>query len=295
MTITELQHTFYEGYTSFQNKIKNASSKPMEAVNQIALPIINALGEMGSYGVNSISHAYKAGLENLSQMMSLINSWVSRLFFQAKEAPPLEIKQGVTHEEPVVQEMIESPIISKADISPNTANPVLQMKELLNQVIPTRAEIQLGVETLLKEINEIILKYYPTDFQKEEFLANLKTELHAISDRITFDIDPVTQRIEEFIAPKEMVFAQSKYMLVAILEKIKETQKTITKFIKEHAPNEEEKAAILAKIRSEVDVILERIVANAKISEEFSVEKIYEGDREEALKVLNHVDANNIY
>lgn len=305
MTITGIQNTFYEGYISIQNNIQEAFSKRIEKGNQIALPIINALGEMGSYGVTSISHIYKTGVENFSKMVSLINSWINRLFFQAKEAPHLEMEKVILPEEIVVQEIIKAPTLttSKANIISDMLSSVLQTKELLSQMTPTKAEVQLSVETLLKKTNELILKYLPTESEKEEFLANLKTELHAISDRINFDIDPITQRIEEFIAPKEMVFAQSKLMLVAILEKTKELQqivstqtvKMITEFVEEHAPNEEEKAAIFAKIRSERDIVLERIVANAKVSEDFSIEKIYEGNREETLKVLNPVDASNMY
>lgn len=267
MTIPQSLPTFQESYAYIQKGLKDTASTSIEGVKQVALPIITFLGEVGSSGANGIKHIFHAGVEKISNFISLITNLVKRLFCHE------EVKVDPIKQEPEALPLKETEnTISDDRELPFELPPLTEMQR--KQVV---ADVKSSLNTVLEEINTFITTKTPSEAEKEEFLANLRTELSALSEKIDFAVDPVTQNIEELIAPKEMVFEQVELAVRSFSKKIGE-------LIVQYAPTKEERAKMIATSKIQFDTGLEKLIANALAS-----------DWKDATKALDSVESGDIY
>ena len=276
MTIPQSLPTFYDSYSYVSKGIKDTASTSIEGVKKVALPIITFLGEVGSSGANGVKHIFHAGVEKISNFISLINKLVKRLFFSE------EVKIDPIRNEPP-KTTLEAPIAKETentipDYEDHHFEPPMLTEMQRKQIF---ADVKSNLNTILEEINTFITTKTPSESEKEEFLANLRIEFNSISDKIDFAIDPVTKNIEELIAPKEMVFEQIELIVRSFFKKTGE-------LIVQYSPTTEERSQMIATTKIQLDATLEKLITAAKKS-----------DGTGALKVLgsslDFVDSGDIY
>ena len=272
MTIPQSLPAFQESCDYLRKGIKATALTSIEGVKKVALPIITFLGESGSFGVNGLKHVFHAGVGLISNFISLINNLIKRLFFSK------EVKIAPVKPKPLTTES-EAPLLKKtedtlSDYKDYYFEPPM-LTEMQREQIFT--EMTSSILSLLQKINIFIATKTPSEAEKEEFLANLRIELTFLSDKIDFAIDPVTQNIEELIAPKEMVFTQVELILRSLFKKMGE-------LIIQYSPTTEEQAQIIATLKTQFDTILEQLIANALTS-----------DWADATKALDSIESRNIY
>ncbi|MES2198713.1 MAG: hypothetical protein V4489_00900 [Chlamydiota bacterium] len=266
MTIPQFMPDLYTTFSHIHTRIQDNISKPVETIKELALPIITSLGELSSYGISCVGHVFTMGVNSFSDLISALNRLVSRLFSQAKEAPITEVEKSQDPAPPVPKTEVTIPLVDED----KTLNPYYLNLEQI------RIEMRIAIDAFMQETSEIMTKYYPTGPEQEKFITELREELDLILERTNFDIDPVTQNLEEYFVPKETVFTQSKLIGEVILTKTSE-------FVVNNYPSQEAQTQFMANVKSELDITLEKIKA---ISAE---------EHEEALKILDHVDSGSMY
>lgn len=280
MNVSKSTPTFQEGCLYIQEVLEKAQEHSVKTIKELALPIISSLGKIGSSGIDSIKYAVNLVSQKFSDLIALFNKLICRLDHDHMETIPADTSNNPIEE--------NDSSLNPAPV-PETTEPLLQ-----ERLINLSKELQLDIKSHLENIKAISIKYYPEKEQIEEFLANLEIELNALSDTINYDIDPVTKNIEEYLLPKEIVFANIKLASEFIVEKIQD-------LIIAYYPSKETQTLVINQIKSELHLAIDKIKSEFHttkekiISESILSEELNDQVHREKVKNLNHIDAGDLY